>query len=221
MRINMTYRNSIVTSADFSPTIGRDVYAEGPFEGLYRSKLSTDCDTAEFQFQIGTITWMTRDGESRSFTFDGGRITSDEREVWFEIKAHRSYFADPQIADVLDAAERVLAGYNIELEKIDGSTLLDRVRIQCVSEVLRYRNVPYDSVRDVGRAVAVVQAHQGSAPLGAILDVLHASRRQATAMACAMLVRRAIGFRADSPLTSDTPVHIPLRPNRHLTCIES
>lgn len=142
MRINMTYRNSCTTSADFCPTIGHDVFTEGAFEGIYRAILTTDEDTCEFQFQVATITWTTKDGQDRHYTFDGGRITVDGVERWFEIKAHASYFKLPDVADVLDQAERALAAHDIALDRIDGSALLDHVRLRAVNGVLRHRNVP-------------------------------------------------------------------------------
>lgn len=216
MRINMTYRNSCMTSADFSPTIGCDVFGEGASEGIYRSILTTDQQTAEFQFQICTIHWSTKDGEDRHYTFDGGRITADGRECWFEVKAHRSYFNDPDIADVLDLAERELARHDIELERIDGSKLLDPVKLRTVNSVLRHRNVPFDK-RDILNAHTVIDRHGGIAPFAKVAAALDTSRRRSEAMMSAMLIRRAIGFPVDRPLTPDTPIQVFRRPNRRLT----
>ena len=216
MRINMTYRNAFATSADFSPTIGADVYAEGPFEGIYRSVLTTDYQTAEFQFQVGAIYWTTRNGEERRYTLDGGRITIDGREVWFEIKAHESYFHDPDVADVLDQAERELARHDIELDRVDGSTLLDEVKLRIIKSIIRHRNVPFGE-RDVFNARAAIDGHGGIAPFGAVAEALGANRRQAEAMMSAMLIRRAIAFPVDRPVTPDTPVTLFYRPNRRLT----
>jgi hypothetical protein len=216
VRINMTYRNSFATSADFSPTIGADVYAEGPFEGIYRSILTTDYETAEFQFQICTIHWTTKEGEDRRYTLDGGRITAAGREIWFEIKADGSYFHDPDIADVLDQAERELARYDIELDRVDGSKLLDRVKLRIINSIIRHRNVPFGT-NDVINAHAAIDRHGGIAPFGAVAEKLHASRRQAEAMMSAMLIRRAIGFLVVRPVTPDTPVTLFIRPSRRLT----
>ena len=157
MRINMTYRNSCTTSADFCPTIGHDVFTEGAFEGIYRAILTTDKDTCEFQFQVATITWTTKDGQDRHYTFDGGRITVDGVERWFEIKAHASYFKLPDVADVLDQAERALAAHDIALDRIDGSALLDHARLRAVNGVLRHRNVPYK--RDGRRGISPERRH--------------------------------------------------------------
>lgn len=217
MRINMTYTNGFITSADFSPKIGQDVFGEGPFEGIYRSRLTADCDTVEFQFQIGEISWTTKDGGERSYTPDGGRITSDGREIWFEIKAHESYFQCPETADLLAQAELVLAEHGIELETVDGSKLLeDPERMRRVTEVLRFRNVPYDDA-DVAKAHALILQHDGRAPLGRITSILSNNRLRGAAMANAMLLRRDIGFHLDAAITPDTTVHIPLRPTRRLT----
>ena len=217
MRINFTYRNSFMTSADFSPTIGRDVYAEGPYEGIYRSILTTDQDTAEFQFQIGTVTWTTKKGEKRERTLDGGRIDASGREKWFELKAHESYFADPDIKASLEAVEEALAPHDIELERIDGSKLLEPVRLRTVHDVLRHRNVPFDQIRDVNRALAAISREGGAAPVRLVAERLNTSPRQARAMLCAMLIRRAVVFAVDQPLTGDTVVRAFRRPNRRLT----
>ncbi|MEA3051912.1 MAG: hypothetical protein QOG72_815 [Sphingomonadales bacterium] len=212
----MTYRNSCMTSADFSPTIGCDVFAEGGYEGLYRSILTTDHETAEFQFQICTIHWITKGGENRHYTFDGGRITTDGRECWFEIKAHSTYFNDSDIADVLDRAEQELQAYDIALERIDGSKLLDPVKQRIVNSILRFRNVPFNH-RDVLNVLAVIERQGGVAPFGKVSEALPVSRRSAEAMMSAMLIRRAIGFPVDLPITCDTPVQVFRRPNRRLT----
>lgn len=216
MRINMTYRNSCTTSADFCPTIGHDVFTEGAFEGIYRAILTTDKDTCEFQFQVATITWTTKDGQDRHYTFDGGRITVDGVERWFEIKAHASYFKLPDVADVLDQAERALAAHDIALDRIDGSALLDHVRLRAVNGVLRHRNVPY-SRRDVAAAHDAIHRAGGVAPHGAVAAAIGRGQRNAEAMMSAMLIRREIGFPVNGPVTVDTPVTLLRRPNRRLS----
>lgn len=217
MRIEMTYRKAMMTSADFSPTIGRDVYAEGAFEGIYRSILTTDHQTAEFGFQIGEISWTTEDGEPRRYTADGGRVTVDGREIWFEQKAHATYFRDPDVADLLSQVEPVLAAHDIEFERIDGTALLEPVRLRTVLDVLRHRNAPFDPRRDVEAAREIIERLGGTAPLGLVEEALRPTRHQARATACSMLIRRAIGFPVDTPLTADTPVKAFRRPNRRLT----
>lgn len=216
MRINMTYRNSCMTSADFCPTIGQDVFAEGGFEGIYRAILTTDQDTAEFQFQIATIHWTTASGEDRHYTLDGGRITADGGERWFEMKAHASYFQLPDVADVLDHVERELAEHNIVLDRLDGSKLLDPAMLRAVNGVLRHRNVPFER-HDVAAAHGAIRRAGGVAAHGAVAAALGGGRRRAEAMMSAMLIRREIGFPVSGPVTADTPVTIFRRPNRRLT----
>lgn len=219
IRTNFTYANSFMTSADFSPTTGRDVYGEGPFEGIYRSILSTDHDTAEFTFQIGTITWTTDDGEARSYTMDGGRVTVAGREIWFEVKAHATYFADPEVNATIDAAEAALASHDIFVERIDGSTLLDPVRLLSVNDVLRHRNVGFTD-HDVQRTLELIERHGGVAPFAAVVEILHSRPRQARAMACSMLIRRIIGFDVRLPVTGDTLVWAFRHPARRLSKLD-
>lgn len=219
VRTNFTYRNSFVSSAVFSPTIRRDVYAEGPFESIYHAILATDAATAEFVFQVAEITWTRDEGQPRSYTLDGGRVTEDGREVWFEEKADRTYFEDRDIADQLELVERLLAERDISLDRIVGAELLEPVRLQVVGEVLRHRAVPFERSQSE-RARDIVLEHGGLAPLGLVREALSPNRLRADALASSMLLRRVIGFPVDLPLTGDTPVRIPHRPARRLSRFE-
>lgn len=215
VRTNFTYRNSFDTSATFSVKARRAVYGEGAYEALYQRILATDPATVEYRFQIAELSWETADGAKRTYTPDGGRITEDGREIWFEIKRDASFFEEPTIRDLLDQAEAVLSQHDIALERIAGIDLMDPVRMHVIGQILRWKAVP---IADHVPAIASLLVQEGgTTTLGRVHAAISNNATHAHAIACSMLVHRVIGFAVDAPLSPHTVVWQPKAPKRRLS----
>lgn len=210
MRRNFTYRNLMVTSAAFGIKSGRDQYFEGPHEPAYFRFLETDCDTVDYQFQGARAEWTTSAGETRHYTFDA--VVETVAALRFvEIKADWSYFNDPETADTLEAAIKVILELGHEFERIVGTNLMDQVRLRVVKDIFACRLTAFGQ-RERDIAHNLLDATSGPVPLGLLHERLSTNRHLATAIANAMLVRREIGFPVDRPPHADTPVHRPTPP---------
>ena len=213
VRINFTYRNGgTSTSGRMSIKAGCNQYCEGPHEKNYFRILETDCDTYDFQFQIACFEWRTSAGLIRRYFVDGGRQDVSGEIRFFEIKAHQAYFDEPETADRLEEAEKVLAKHNIALDRIVGRDLLtDTIRLAMANEVYADRMTRVTDAQ-VASARECIDREGGIAPLRKVQEGIHPDPRHARAIANAMLVWRQIAFRLDRPVSGDTAVRAPTTP---------
>jgi hypothetical protein len=213
VRINFTYRNGgTSTSGRMSIKAGCNQYCEGPHEKNYFRILETDCDTYDFQFQIACFEWRTSGGLIRRYFVDGGRQAVSGEIRFFEIKSHQAYFHDPETADRLEEAEKVLAKHDIALDRIVGQDLVaDGILLAMANEVYADRMTRITDAQ-VASALECIEREGGIAPLRKVQESIHPDPRHARAIANAMLVWRQIAFRLDTPVTGDTAVCPPRTP---------
>ena len=128
--------------------------------------------------------------------------------VFFENKASRAYFADPETDERLRLAGEYLASLDIAFERIVGTDIMEPMWWRVVRDVYDDRATAFGEPH-VAAARELLARDGGTTPLGRLHEVLSPDRRHARAIANAMLVRREVGFAVRRPLHPDLPVHRP------------
>lgn len=211
LRINFNYRNHFTTAAGFGEKPGRAQYFEGPYELALFRLLEMSTAVTDYQFQPLALQWLTTAGTVVHYTTDAIYSTADGRIFVEEVKASSAYFDEPATRDLLERFEAQLARTGAEFVRRGGRRLADPVFWRTVKDAFDDRRTAFGD-DDVDRALAVVMAEGGSAPLGRVLEALPVPSRQAMAMFNAMMLRRHVAVDLLNPPVADSPVTVPAAP---------
>lgn len=209
MRINFKYGAWFTTTAGFSVKSRRAVYHEGATECAAWIEAEALTSRLDLEFQPLRVVWRRDHGRTRHITLDGGFELEDHSLVFTEYKGDRTAFDRPDIRDLLDEAEAVLAVHGAKLRREDSSVLVGTMLHRTLKDVFDDRNTSYDSVADVAAARGAVLREGGIAPLGKVLEAIGGPFRDASAMLNAMSVRRLVRIDPSRPQMPDTPVDLP------------
>ncbi len=208
VRINFRYASFQSMTAAHSEKAGRDQYFEGPHETFGFRLHEIDPTIVDLQYQPIRIEWRALGGRVRSMTLDFGVETQDGEVVFGEDKASADYFDDRELSERLDFAQAFLETRGASLQRRVAGDLPTRRLRRIVKDVFDDRRTGFepeqaDMVRDL------VAARGGVARLDDVLDAIGGHRRQALAIARAMMHRRHIAMPISAPPMPDVPVTAP------------
>jgi hypothetical protein len=211
MRINFNYRNYFTTAAGYGEKPRRAQYFEGPYELAMFRLLEMSTAVIDYQFQPLQIRWSTSDGRSVSYTTDAIYATEDGEILVEEVKATEAYFDRSDTRDLLELFEEQIARAGARFVRRTSRRIAEPTFWRTVKDAFDDRRTTYCEA-DSGRAVEAIMREGGRAPLGAVLDAVGGSGREALAKLHAMMVRRVVAIDLASPSMGDTPVLVPPAP---------
>ncbi|MBX9860504.1 MAG: hypothetical protein K2Y20_13085 [Sphingomonas sp.] len=180
---------------------GRTISGIGPHELAQSEELEADPFCVDFDLQGLNICW--KDGPS--YTPDYHAHNAVRGLVAGEIKAHASYFADPEYATIMTNAARTLSSVGIAFDKIDASALHENVvRRRNVRRAYGDRFTGF-SPRQRDDVLAAID-RDGEVPLGRIHNILGNDPRVGQQIVHAFLCRRVLAYDLDLPVTPVTTV---------------
>lgn len=210
MRIRFSYDAWFSTATAMSEKIGRAVYFEGAVEEAAGIEAEVLTSRIDFRFQPLKVAWQRGYGKTRHLTLDAG-FECEAGRIWFaEYKSHRAYLDDPQTVDLLDEAEEVLRSVGVDLERNDGSALLEPAYRRACLDVFDDRRTTFDPERDVTVVREAILRRGGVAPVGVLLEALGGPVRDASAQLNAMSMKRIVRIDLRQPQMLDTAVDIPV-----------
>lgn len=189
---------------------GRTISGIGPHELAQSEELEVDPYCVDFDLQGLNVWW--KDGPS--YTPDYHAHHAIKGLVAGEVKAHASYFADPQYAPIMTNAARTFPAVGIAFDKVDASALhANVVRRRNVRRAYGDRFTTFSPAQRDNVLAAIDR--DGEVPLGRIHNILGNDPRVGQQIVHALLCRRLLAYNLDLPVTAVTTVRAAPRVSAH------
>ncbi len=208
VRINFCYAAFQSMTAAHSEKAGRDQYFEGPHETYGFRLHEIDPSIVDLQYQPIRIEWRSLGGRIQSMTLDFAIETQDGEIVFGEDKASTDYFDDSELSERLDFAQKFLEAKGASLQRRVAGGLPTRRLRRIVKDIFDDRRTDFEADQ-VKMVRNLVELRGGVARLDEVVETIGGHRREALAVARAMMHRRHISMPLSAPPMPDVPVTVP------------
>lgn len=180
---------------------GRTISGIGPHEMVQSEELEVDPIWVDFELQGLNVTW----GDGPSYTPDFHGHHAGSGIVAGEVKAHRSYFENPEYAPIMSHAARTFPSVGIGFQKVDASLLhANVVRRSNVRRAYCDRFTEFSPAQSE-RVLDAIDS-EGEVALGRIHNILGNDPRTSQQIVHALLCRRLLAYDLDLPVNAATTV---------------